>query len=115
MTRWFLAAIVLTAAVVASMVGAGVAAWQGTKDNQDAIERTAREAEEATKQSERNELLLRIVLAVTGCREDDPPEVCAERVRQASAEEGDRRIVEVDCRVRAALAGKPPPPPGQSC
>lgn len=114
-TRWFLAAIILTAAVVASMVGAGIAAWQGTRTNQLAIEKAAREAEDATKQSERNEAILRIILAVTGCRLEDTPEQCAERIHQANLREGERRISETECRFRAALAGKPPTNPGELC
>ena len=66
-------------------------------------------AEEGTEQSKRNEDLLNIVLAITGCTVDDTPEACAQRVGTASQEEGNRRILEVDCRIRRALAGQPAP------
>lgn len=62
-----------------------------------------------------NNALLRIMLAVTGCTTDDTPQECQKRQTDRAAEEGTRRIVEVDCRIRLALAGLPSPPPDRPC
>lgn len=124
--RWMLAFMAVITVLVLGIAGAVVATFQiasRTEANLRATERAAREAEQAsqeaekageeaaagTDQSQRNETLLRIVLAITGCTVDDTPEACAQRVGTASQAEGNRRIVEVDCRIRRALAGQPPP------
>lgn len=83
---------------------------------------TAMRAEEArTKTAENTDLirdvhkLLEVVLAVTSCTEEDTPAQCRERITNSSQVEGQRRILEVDCRLRRALAGLPAPQPDQPC
>jgi len=62
-----------------------------------------------------NGALLRILLAVSGCTTADTPDVCRQRQIDRSVAEGAARIADVDCRLRVALAGKPPLAPGQTC
>lgn len=131
--RWFLAFMIFISILfmgLVSLVYAGFQIVSRLEANVNSTEKAAREAqkagdkaEEATDeaeqagtraeesriQSERNEDLLNIVLAITGCTVDDTPEACAQRVGTASQEEGNRRILEVDCRIRRALAGQPAP------
>lgn len=57
-------------------------------------------------QARRNGDMMGVMLAVTGCTADDLP-ACSNVVRDAARSEGTRRIVEVDCLTRRALAGLP--------
>ncbi|HUR18882.1 MAG TPA: hypothetical protein VMZ51_08115 [Acidimicrobiales bacterium] len=58
---------------------------------------------------------LQVVLADTGCDVTDTVDMCAERVRAKTLAEGARRIAEVDCLTRRALAGMAAPDPTKSC
>lgn len=55
-----------------------------------------------------NAKLLEITLAVANCTTADSPAQCRQRQVDRAAAEGAVRVLEVDCRMRAALAGKPP-------
>jgi hypothetical protein len=70
---------------------------------------------QSKRQSEYNESLLRVVLAVSGCTTEDTPEACQQRQVDRAAAEGVQRIADVDCRFRRALARLPPPPPTEPC
>ena len=79
---------------------------------------TAGNTEKTVDQSEQNfkalkdqQDILRIILAVTGCTVEETSEQCQAKV----ATGGFRSIIEVDCRMRLALAGLPPPDKGQTC
>lgn len=58
---------------------------------------------------------LRVILAVTGCTVEDTSPECLGRIQAASTAEGDRRIAEVDCVTRRAVAGLPAPIPPGTC
>ena len=62
-----------------------------------------------------NGTILKILLSVSGCTTNDTPEVCRQRQADRSTAEGLARIADVDCRLRLALAGKPPLAAGQPC
>lgn len=66
-------------------------------------------------QSRYNADLMRIVVAYTGCSTTDTPEACSQKQNDRSSEEGRLRIAAVDCLVRRALDGQPPPAPGEPC
>lgn len=59
--------------------------------------------------------ILRIVVAVTGCTIEDTPESCRKKLADNSTAEGARRITEVDCITRRALAGLPAPNSSGTC
>lgn len=57
-----------------------------------------------------NRSMLLVLLAVSGCTTSDSPAECSARQTDRSRLEGQRRVADVECRIRAALAGKPPTP-----
>ncbi|MCA1571946.1 MAG: hypothetical protein LC798_16870 [Chloroflexi bacterium] len=61
------------------------------------------------------EEILRIVVAITGCTTEDTPEQCRQRMGASNTAEGARRIAEVDCVTRRALAGLPAANPPMTC
>ena len=74
--------------------------------------------EKTVNQSEQNfgvlkdqDTILRVILAVTGCTEQDTPQQCRERVAASST----GSVIELDCRIRLALAGEPSPKMGETC
>lgn len=68
-------------------------------------------ASRAVEQSSRNEALLSVVLAVTGCTVEDTPEECRQRQRDAQT----KAIADIDCRARRRDVGLPAPTPGTPC
>jgi len=80
--------------------------------NQARILDTAEDVKRLVKNQEQQ---LDIILEVTGCELDSSPGECAAQTAKRSVEDGQPRILELDCRFRRALEGKPPPPPGTPC
>lgn len=70
---------------------------------------------QSREQSEYNESLLRVVLATSGCTVADSPDTCRQRQADRAAAEGAARVADVDCRIRLALAGQPPPTAARPC
>lgn len=85
---------------------------QAIQLNQTRILDTAEDVKRLVKNQEQE---LSILLELTGCELDSSPGECAALIEQRSVEEGQPRILELDCRFRRALEGKPPPPPGTPC
>lgn len=79
-----------------------------TKENTD---KSVEQSEENFDSLKGQEAILRIILAVTGCTIEDSVEQCQAKAKAYGA----ANIIEVDCRVRLAVAGAPAPERGSSC
>lgn len=89
--------------IIAVVVGLGV------------IVNTNYQASAAKRLAADNTRILGIIAAVTGCNPEESLDVCSAKVRAANIAEGTRRIIEVDCITRRALAGLPAPDPTRFC
>lgn len=66
-------------------------------------------------QSRYNADLMKIMVSVSGCTVDDAPAGCTQKQKDRATAEGHVRVLDVECRIRLALAGHPSPPAGQPC
>lgn len=99
--------LIFTAAIVGTAVLVVVLLF-GTVGN---TEKTVQQSETNFDVLKDAETILRIILAVTGCTEQDTEQQCRDRVAASST----RSVVELDCRVRLAIAGQPAPKTGETC